>query len=199
MPTSKPRKPTDFKKKKVVSAASAFKKAKKTSSSEVELPSGNVVRVKMISMTDLLSENIIPDTLTALVTEKLGGSKKKKAAKASDEEVRELIKNPKQLSDMFDVFDRIAAKVVLEPEFVYHRRQILDADGEPVTPEEWESIPDEERDEDLVYTDEVDLDDKSFLFQFSVGGTQDLERFRSETGAAVGELESGESVQPTTK
>ena len=101
--------------------------------------------------------------------------------------------------DMFDVFDRVAAKVVLEPEFAYHRQQVLDEDGEPVIPEEWESIPEEDRDEDIVYTDEVDLDDKSFLFQFSVGGTQDLERFRSETRTAVGELESGESVQSPTE
>lgn len=185
MPTSKPRKPQDRQKKAAVSAASSFKKNKNTSSGLVTLPSGNTVKVQPISITDLLADKIIPDTLTAMVMKQLDPGEGKKATKVTDEEVRELVKNPAQLADMFDVFDRVAARVVIEPVFLYHREEV---DGK------WVTIDDEDRDDEMVYTDEVDLEDKSFIFQYAVGGTKDLERFRVSTSVAVGELESGESV-----
>ena len=40
----------------------------------------------------------------------------------------------------------------------------------------------------VVYCDMVDLDDKLFLFNYVVGGTRDLERFRQESADALGGL-----------
>ncbi len=190
----KPKKPKQPKSKPTqVSAASAFKKASSVSEL-VQLPTGNVVRIRRIPIADLLTEGIIPDTLTSIVESKIRPESKKVAKKPTNEEVRELMRDPNKVKDLFDVFDRVSAKVVIEPEFVYHRRQVKDAEGDLIQPEEWENIPAEDRNEDLVYTDEVDFGDKSFIFQYSVGGTADLERFRGQTGTALGTLADGQDL-----
>jgi hypothetical protein len=42
-----------------------------------------------------------------------------------------------------------------------------------------------ERDDEFVYIDQVDLEDKMFILNFAVGGTRDLERFRQEVGESL--------------
>lgn len=55
-----------------------------------------------------------------------------------------------------------------------------------------DEIPWEQRDPEFMYLQEVELTDKVFIFQYAVGGSSDLARFRSEYGQLVG------SIQPST-
>jgi hypothetical protein len=187
MPTSKKPQDRQVKKSRTASSVASFKK-KSGSAQLTELPSGNTVKVRPIPITDMLAENILPDSLTGMVQEMLSKQDGNAKPEVTDEEVRDLMSSPKKIAEMFDIFDRVAAKVVIEPDCHYHRRLVDGSDSE------WETIPEDERDEEILYSDDMDFDDKSFLFQFAVGGTKDLERFREGSSAAVGSLAAVSSV-----
>lgn len=194
MPTSKPRKPADHQQKKVAAAAD-FKKAGAKKKVELELPSGNIVMVKRVPITKLLEMNIFPDSMESVIAEKLGtgaGDDGKPAdAKPIDpKEVQKTTLDPAELSGLMRSVDRIAATVMLEPAVELHLVNTAPA-GQP---EVWEEIPDEERDDEVLYADEIAMEDKFFLFQFTVGGSSDLDAFRSEFGEALGALGHGDGV-----
>ena len=72
------------------------------------------------------------------------------------------------------VLDRITTSCVVQPEI-------------KMTPNDPTS-----RVAGVVYADQVEMEDKLFLFQFVVGGTRDLERFRKESDDALGSLSVSE-------
>lgn len=170
-----------------VSSASAWR-GRNADGEDLSLPSGNVARVKRPGPGVLLAEGLLPDSLTAIVSEavqsKRGISKKQLSTLATTMDA---------IGDMMDAMDRTTAIVVLEPRCLYHRRETESG--------EWETIPLEEREDPdcAIYTDEVDMEDKFFIFQFAVGGTRDWERFRRESGAIVGDLGTGEDVPGQTE
>lgn len=58
---------------------------------------------------------------------------------------------------------------------------------------------DTERDPEAVYVDSVDFEDQVFIFQYVMGGTADLESFRTEFGEAVGSLAAQQGVPNPAK
>lgn len=201
MPTSTSRrKPSDRKakertasKKSVTSVSDWKAKATGNKGMDIELPSGNVAKIKPIQITKLVEMDIFPDSLEQIISEKTRvGDKDEVKAKAPDEDaVRKAMGSPKDLAKLMQSVDRITALAVLEPPVLLG---IENVETDPDKPAVWEDIPDEERDEDALYTDEVDLEDKMFIFQFCVGGTSDLERFREQFGAGLGIMGDGESL-----
>lgn len=197
MPTSTSRrKPSDHKskaKKNITSVADWKAKATGSKGIDIELPSGNVAKIKPIAITKLVEMDIFPDSLEQIISEKTRvGDKEEIKAKAPDEEqARATLSSPKDLSKLMQSVDRITAIAVVEPKVLLGLENI---ETDPDKPARWEDIPDEDRDEDALYTDEVDLEDKMFIFQFCVGGTSDLERFREQFGAGLGTLGNGESL-----
>lgn len=136
---------------------------------EIELPSGNTAQIKRIPITKFMSAGVIPDSLMPMVTAQLGKDQDKpaKKGKASEEvDFKEIAKDPVKLAEMFLTIDKIAAMAFVEPQVKLH----LDDDGN--------EIPQSDRDEDFIYTDELDLDDKMLVFNYSVGGSEDVEPFR---------------------
>jgi len=96
---------------------------------------------------------------------------KKPAAARDKAMMAQVTENPQLLAEMMQTLDSIAVYCFLEPKC--------------------HNIPEEgDKDPELLYVDEVELDDKMFLFQAATGGTKDLERFRAEQGGRV------EGVQP---
>jgi hypothetical protein len=51
------------------------------------------------------------------------------------------------------------------------------------------------RNDDLLYVDEIDLEDKLFILNFGVGGSRDLEAFRLATDGGVGSVPASTDVQ----
>lgn len=139
---------------------------------ELELPSGNTCLVKRPGLEKMIAENVLPSSITAIATEAIqeGRGKNvknkkaasKKASERLDEAFDRMAEDPEQMAVLFDTFNRVAAFVVVEPELRYHRRQNASGD--------WEDIPDDERDDEVLYTDMVDLEDKGEIFEYAVGG-----------------------------
>lgn len=160
---------------------------------EIEVPSGNTALVKRPGMEVFLLEGLLPDALMPMVQDAISSGKG-----LPQKKVDEMKSDMNALADMMDAMDRVTARIVVEPKVLWHKRPKVDGNGEPVTEnykvgdtikerQVLETIPEDERiDQDGVfYTDDIDYEDKSFLFQYAVGGTADLERFRLESSEAV--------------
>lgn len=153
-----------------VTPASKWKKTGAVSEATLELPSGNVMRVRRIPLENLIARGLIPNSLLPMMQGALAG---KRMDAASEQFTQE------QLTDMLELQNSVTIACAVEPAVV--------------------AVPDDEddRDEDTLYTDEVDMQDKAFIFQWAVGGTADAARFRSKFAESVATLGDGEGVGNT--
>lgn len=160
-------KPQDHKSKQPTAAKNWKKAAKRV---ELTLPSGNVCLAKPMQITKMLSDGFFPDSLRGIVLQQIGDEKISEAESAAA--VQNAFQDMTGINEMFEVFDRVCMAVILEP-------VVLPA------PEN-----EADRNDDIVYIDEVDQEDKMFIFQWAVGGDTDIERFREESANGVGSLEN---------
>lgn len=139
-----------------VSSAADFKKRV---TGIFELPSGMVVKLRNPGgLKAFVDAGTIPNSLMPIVDNALKGNKTTADdIKATPEDV-----SLKMVEEMVNFLDVLNIKCWVEPKL------------NPV-PEN-----DEDRDDDLVYVDEVEDMDKMFVFQWLAGGTKDLERFRQQ-------------------
>ena len=162
--------------KKTVAKTSAIKQANELKISTVgdfkkriggifELPSGMVVRLRNPGgLAVFLSSGTIPNSLMSVVTKALKNNQAGVDVENNPEVAAELEsiidEDPQALAQMSIMMDSIAVKCMIEP--LCHP---VPADGE-------------ERSEDLLYADEVELQDKQFMFRWISSGVKDLEPFR---------------------
>lgn len=168
----------DQKPDKPVSSAQQWKKS--AEGFELEVPSGNVALVRRPGMQLFLDSGIIPNSLMKIVKEKMG-----------EEEPTEFNMedfDQDQLLDMFSVYDNVTVFCVVQPE-VHPVPKMMqengDGDLEEIT------VPLSMREQGKLYVDEVDIDDKMFIFQWAVGGTRDLESFRQQKDESIQRLSQG--------
>lgn len=166
------------------SSAGSFKKG---NAPLIELPSGHFVRIRRPGMEAFLSAGFLPDSLAKEISKMIS----RRTGKAEDLNILQ-DPTPEAVREYLRAMDRIAAHCITEPKVIWHERQTGEenADGQPAL----EIIPEGERDEGLVYTDDLDIQDKTFVFQYAVGGTADLTQFRRESDAAVAALQPSGGV-----
>jgi len=144
---------------------------KKTSSggTPIRVPSGNVALVKRAGLQVFLAQGIIPNSLMEFVTKSLKGNYKPK--------VEDLDLSPDTMRDMMSLVDAVTVQSCIEPR-VWPIPQDVKGNG----------MQSEYRDQDKLYVDEVDVEDKMFIFNYAVGGTADVESFRKEFAAVVDDV-----------
>lgn len=154
----------------------------------IELPSGNVALVAKPDLRKFLHGGDVPDSLTALVKAQISGDQNK-----IEKEQAKMGEYDGMLEDYFTYMDYIVTQTVIEP-VVLQVPTREDEDGNI------EDVPYDERDlEAGLYADEVDFDDKMFLFDFAIRGTKDLESFRVEQAQLMGSSPNGEGVSDETE
>lgn len=167
MPDGKPRKkaPTG------PTSAKAWKS--QSAGVELQVPSGNVALVKSPKgMQHWLTSGQIPNSLMPLVRKAISGKTKGIDVEA---QLQELEDDPQAIVAMAEFMDRVVCDMVIQP------RVHLVPENE------------EDRDPDLLYVDEVDMEDKAFIMNYAMGGSRDLERFRNQHDAAMAAI-SGRPV-----
>lgn len=162
---------------KKATAVSAWKKGAEVPL--LELPSGHFIRIKKVGLQTLLTGGILPNSLMAFAQKaiKQGGG----AEGPSEDDLAGLLQDPKKVEEIGKFMDDLICRVATEP---------------TVHP-----LPDEgvERDDELLYVDEVDEEDKMFIFQVVTGGTTDIEAFRRETGSTMAAIRGRENVELPSK
>lgn len=143
----------------------------------LELPSGNVIRIKKVGMQALLKAGLMPNSLMSFAQKAVGKGTGQPAEEMSQEDMAEIMANPERIAEISDAIDSVTIFVAQEPR---------------VFP-----LPDEgvERDEELLYIDEVEEEDKIFIFQAVTGGTTEVETFRAEHSAGMAAIHRLENVE----
>ena len=148
-----------------VSSVSDFKKKV---GGLTELPSGLFVKIRNTNgLRGFLQSGMIPNSLMPIIQEAISKGTEPDMSKIVGEDNQI---DPKMIADMMQMMDQVTMSVVTEPKF------------QPAPEDE------DDRDDDTVYIDELDDEDKMFIFQLITGGTRDLERFRQELTAGVEHL-----------
>lgn len=166
------------------------------------LPSGQTCRAKRVGLEGMMAAGLLGefDSLSSFVGSKhvnrvrqAGGNKVKEELSAQS-----MMKDPTALKKIILLVDRALPTIVVEPRVLSHVEIVTEADKADDMPET-RSIPKEDREEGVVYTDQIGLEDKMYLFNYAVGGTRDLERFRSESASDVAGMAASEGVQHETQ
>lgn len=136
----------------------------------LRVPSGNVCLVRKASgLSMFLRDGKIPNPLIPLVEKSIQEGRAPTQAEldsVTDMDTQELIASISQMAD------KAALYLVIQPALFPVPR---DNDGE--------EIPFGLRKEiDGLWIDEVDFEDKMFIFNYAVGGTTDVEQFRQGQG-----------------
>lgn len=138
------------------------------------VPSGNTAILRTPGMQAFLTQGVIPNALMPFVQDAMA-----KGQAPSKNDMKGLLADPTRLQQIMDLADSITVKCCVDPKVF------------PIpTDDEGKEIPigDDRRDENVLYVDEVDFEDKMFIFNVAVGGTSDLEKFREGLESNVGAL-----------
>jgi hypothetical protein len=186
----------------MATAAKDWKKGNKEKAYELEVPSGNTCLVRRPGPEAFLNSGNIPNSLLGVVMPLL--EQAEKDGKSGDADPipetalvalqKEIIENPAKLKDMFDMIDQIVVSCVIEPVVQPTSRRDEIRANEDLTDDERSTLL-----EDTLFVDDVDFEDKSFIFDYVVGGTADIERFRSGSQALVAARQAGPKVQGKAK
>lgn len=156
------------------SAKSEFKK--KSAGQSLELPSGLVAVVRRLGVTTLLAENIMGDELTSLAQDAVDKAKGGKVPQS--EALRDdVLNDPARITAMLEAFDKVVVRSWIDPKVF------------PAV-----DVAEDERDEETLYADEIDLADKIFTFNWVAGGSSDLTRFRQQFAQLMEGVPAGEGV-----
>lgn len=146
---------------------------------ELTVPSGQDCLVRRPGVEPLIEIGLLDkvDGLTGLVDQK--HIKRVKGEKSVD--IDSLAKDKDSLLNVIKTVNDIIVHVVVEPEVL------------PV-PEEGTK-----RDPESVYVDDIDLNDKMFIFNYAIGGTSDLEQFRQQSEQTAGSVATVKAIPRKTK
>lgn len=154
-----------------VSSVSDFKKGL---SDLLTLPTGKTIRCQRTSIQTLMAQGLIPNSLMSIVQKAL-------AKGQADISPDQFLGDPQQMQEMLELVDVVIIHCVKEPQV----HEIPDTD--------------EPKDPNLLYIDELDDEDRSFIFQFATGGTSDVAQFRLEASQQLASVQSSQVVQRPTK
>jgi hypothetical protein len=147
---------------------------KKSSASPLlTLPSGNTMRVRKIGLQALMKTGIMPNSL---MTYAQNAVKKGKKEEVTETDMLEILQDDKQVREIAKFMDEVTIICAEEPQV--HR------------------LPEEgvEKEDDLLYVDEIEEEDKMFLFQVVTGGTTEVETFREEHASNVAAVRGRQDV-----
>lgn len=139
----------------------------------VEVPSGNKAIIRRKPMETFLKAGLIPNDLMPIVKKAMQQGK-------ADLDAGQIMEDPRKITAVFDLIDMIVVECVVEPK-VYKA-----------------PLREEDRDEDTLYVDEVDWDDRQFIYQYALGSVADLEEFRQRQTPDVEPVQPREDVEDKT-
>jgi hypothetical protein len=160
--------------------------SKERAAKPIEVPSGNIAMVRRRSLTVWWKTGKIPNLLLPLVRESIATGKPVLQEKTAwtEEELKEMV----LMMDTAVIECVDAPRVYPEPVCKECKREERDA-----IHNEHDYIG-EERDPDRLYVDDVDFDDKAFIYQYVIGAVDDVASFRKLQADDVDAVPDGSDV-----
>lgn len=177
-------------------APSSAQDFKKRRAGLFELPSGLVMRLRNPGgLKIFMKEGLIPNSLMGTVQNALD--------KGKEMEAKDFVKDgkvdPLLMDNMMALLDAVMVECAVQPR-VYpspSEADVLVWNSEHE--DEQVNLPELLKDDEKVYADEIDDQDKMFVFQWITGGTSDLESFRREHATNVADLSRSAEVAVPAK
>lgn len=157
-------------------------------------PTGQTCYAKRVGLPGLVQAGVLgeADDLTAFVdTKHIRRVRGGKTADHDEIDFASIMRDPEQLGKIIMMMDRALPIIVQQPELKLHFTD--EDDGSTLR------VPDDDRDVESIYTDQIGLEDKMFLFNWAVGGSADVKRFREESGAVVATMVDGDDLPRPAK
>lgn len=142
----------------------------------VEMPSGNYMRIRKIGLQAIIKTGTLPNSLMG-IAEKAVGRGNNKPHEVTDEELVALIQDPKKVEEIASFMDKIMVMCAAEPSVSPVPRGGVD------------------RNPEVLYVDEIDEEDKMFVFQVVTGGTTDVEAFRLEHSSTMADIRRRQNLE----
>jgi hypothetical protein len=141
---------------------------------DLECPSGQVCQVRRPGVEGLVRHGLLDkvDSITSMINQK--HIKRVKGEKVIDE--KSLMSDPQALMKAMTTIDKVICFVVAQPHIELPIKVVDGVEQE---------LPENEYVDGVVYTSMVGIEDKMFIFNYSVGGSKDLEKFRLRSGESV--------------
>lgn len=159
------------------------------------VPSGQTCEAKRIGMQGMVETGLLgdADSLTAVIDQKHVRRVRGGNGQPDGDEInlKSLVRDPESLKKIIMLVDRATPLIVVNPSVRLHFTD--ESDGTT------KMIPVEERDESVIYTDQIGFEDKMYLFNFAMGGTRDVSRFLEQSNDAVAGVGHGKNVPPKAK
>lgn len=143
--------------------ASVWKK-KAVGGTLVDVPSGNKALIRMPGMAVFLEKGLIPNSLMPIIQKAMAAGQA-----PSEAEMSSMVTDPEALKDVIALADAVTLYCCIDPHLEEAPR---DEDGSLIP------VGDARRDDNVLYVDEMEFDDRMYIFNLAVGGTADLEKFR---------------------
>lgn len=151
---------------------------------ELTTPSGQTCRAKRMSIEMMIAEGLLAeaDSLTALVskhTRKIKGAKGK--ADGSEVNTQSLMRDGAAVSQVIGLVDKLLPRILVSPMVLLHYSEQTVGSTKVtkmLSPEDRIEIVKEHPGKTVVFTDQVGLEDKMWLFDWSVGGLGSMSLFR---------------------
>jgi len=160
------------------------------------LPSGNECLARPVRPEAFLESGMIPDALSGLMAKAINSKKGLPPSK-----LNEIAEDPKKMAAALELFDRALVFVVVEPPVemapicAYDGCKATYAGGDGVhvdkTNDDYHKYIDPDRDPEVLYADTVDMEDKQFIFQWAIGGTSDVNKFREQLASDMASVQPG--------
>lgn len=149
---------------------------------ELTTPRGQTCRARKMSIEDMIKAGVLmeADALTAQIKKYTKKVKKGKPSGqgapsySSEIDEKKLLEDPSAITSLIGMIDKALPHIVVSPKVALHYTSQT-VGKTRVT----KLIPPEERDQNLVYTDQIDFEDKMFLFDWAAGGLSAMLQFRN--------------------
>jgi len=158
---------------------------------ELTTPTGQTCRARKMSIESMIAAGLLAeaDAITAAVSKHMTQVKSKRSKKGPtppknqqpEIDVPALMKDPKAVSDLIGMLDKIMPHIVVSPVVKLHYTEATVGKTtvtKKLTEEKREEIRAEHPDQVVVFTDQIGLEDKMFLFDWSAGGLGTMLAFR---------------------
>jgi hypothetical protein len=174
---------------------------------QVEVPSGNVALLRRPGPEMFFKAGMVPDALTGIVNESV---REKQGLRP--EKVKDMAGDPAMMPKMLAMIDSAVVDAVVEPpvrsnpdcmapmpsdpELLCNNTAADDIHSKVSMKDyhkfiEGDRIPEDQREPMFLYCSEIDFNDKVFIFQYAVGGSPDLVRFREEYSELMAGVSAG--------
>lgn len=145
----------------------------------LQLPSGLSMRVRKVELQSFIIQGEVPNPLMQVVSEALEKGKKSNIPDMMGVEDGQI--NMDMVRDMYAMVNRVVCEVSVEPK---------------VHPAPENEV---DRDDDILYVDELEETDKMFLFQWITGGTEDVATFLEEANSDMATLAESQGSKSPAK